>query len=188
MPVTYSSEAVEECRKLYLKYNGQNYALIEKEMRRRWPKWSKSLLISVKKTKQRAAKPGWPDKYGWDALLEKKLEIEIEKGGLTRAERLYQAIRNRRELLEGELESDPTDDKLLQRHNSYCALEERVLSRLDLERGSYEGFVEFYEWLCSNVAEESTATARGLLEISEAIRERAKRFYGVGKQREEEDG
>jgi len=186
MPVKYSHLAVEECQKLYLKYNGQNYALIEKEMRARWPKWSKSLLISVKATKTRAAKQGWPEKYGWTNLLKTRLQIELEQAGLTHAARLHRDIRDTRQSLQAEINKHGLNDpEMLKSLKDFSALELQALSRLELERGSYEGFIEYWEWLCSNIAEISTRAAKELIVVSDDVKERAKRFYGVGKPKDE---
>ena len=110
MPVKYTQDAVERCKELYLKYNGQNYKLIEQEMRLKYPRWTKSVLCSVKATKGRNAKLGWPDKYGWDKLLKQQLEIELEKGGLTHAARLHRSIVQKREQIDEKLKAFGVQD------------------------------------------------------------------------------
>ena len=101
---------------------------------------------------------------------------------------MHRDIRQVRDRIQAKLDTfGYDDDELLKQARDFAALELQALSRLELERGSYEGFVEFWEWLCSNVAEVSPKAARELIAVSEDIQARAKRFYGVGKPKEETD-
>ncbi len=64
----FDKKMIGDACELYLKYGGKQHVLIEKEMRaKRWTGFRRQYLYSVKERNGLAV--GWPELYGWDALL-----------------------------------------------------------------------------------------------------------------------
>src|SRR5258706_8729424 len=61
-------QRIEDCRELYLKYNGEQHELIEKEMRELgYHDFHRRSLY--RRFERGTCKEGWIGKYGWEELL-----------------------------------------------------------------------------------------------------------------------
>ncbi|HYE75224.1 MAG TPA: hypothetical protein VEF04_17915 [Blastocatellia bacterium] len=169
MPRKYEQDCVEECKKLYLRYNGQHHETIAKELSKRWAKFPADRVGA------------WAKKYGWDKLLLQRAEAELERVGWTNAQRAYNRVKKVVDRLEKKVESfdetDKEDVELLKLFHNYCSLEISALQRLDAERGSLEAFVAHWEWQMNIVAEISPRAAKELVAISEEILARAQDYF-----------
>jgi len=74
------SQRIEDCRELYLQYNGEQHELIEREMRERGHRDFHRRRLHRRFERGRC-RPGWIETYGFDALLKKKLTAEAQRRG-----------------------------------------------------------------------------------------------------------
>jgi hypothetical protein len=177
MPRKYDHQCVEDAKRLYMKYSGQNFGKIETEMRRKWPGWQKQNLIG-----RGADKPGWIEKYGWEAALKLKLQAD-QLTTLSAAQRLAQEIENMRMALYEKASADPTDKDFVAGHRNYAALSIQALERIDAARHTLDGFVEFYEAFCDWAGDldetDGAIHAQWIVNQSPVIIARAKKIYGT---------
>lgn len=176
MPRTYNEEAVEKAFNLYLKFNGANHELIEREMRKVYPGWSKQNLY----TRGVAAnlKIGWIEKFGWDKAL--KLKVATSgRAAQTSAERLFLEIEQARATIKANLDAQGgTDRDLVYQHRDYCKLSMDALSKLEAARDSFDGFVAMYERLMEWLGEINPQVLGELVQATDAVTERARKHYG----------
>lgn len=177
MPRSYPTEAVKECFDLYLKHNGQQHDLIEAEMRRRWPGWSKQNLYS------RGDKIGWIDRYGWEKAHKLKLAAGAQ-AATTSAETLFSEIEAIRKRLKGEIDAAGVLNRdLIYQHHNYCQLSANLLARRDAARDDLQSFVAAWERLLGWAAEIAPRLASDLINVSGQVMERARAEYGETAQR-----
>jgi hypothetical protein len=174
MPRVYDQEAIEHAYQLYLKYNGGRHDLIELEMRKTWPGWSRQNLVT------RGDKAGWPEKYGWAHGLELKAQSSA-KAQLSGAESLYLSIRTQRERLEKTLAGGAAEKEDVWAHQKYCQLETDALARLRDARSRLEDFALAWEDLLNWLPEISPQAFRELVAVADAVRARAETAYGAKK-------
>lgn len=173
MPRAYSAEAIEDCFQLYLRHNGQHHDLIEREMQRRWPRWSKQNLYT------RGEKIGWVERYGWEKALERKFQAAAAEKATTSAEGLFLEIEKRRKQLDAKLDAEGCENRdLVYQHQKYCELSISALARLEAARDNLAGFVTFWERLMVWLPEISAEATRALLEVDERILAKASAEYG----------
>jgi len=184
MPRQYTSEAVDYCFELYLRFNGQNYDRIEREMRRKrpeWSKWSKQNLTS------HGDKLGWVEKFGWESALKDKLATASRAKATSEAQTLYNEIVDTRKALKRKIDVDKNFDRdLVYQHQRYCQLSVSVLSRLENTDASISGFVAFWERLLDWLPDINQRAARELLNIADEVMERAQIEFGGDDDSEEE--
>ena len=63
---------VEDARRLYMRYDGKQHQRIEREMRGKGWTFYRELLYLTRHS--HGVSPGWPERYGWTAWLERKLQ------------------------------------------------------------------------------------------------------------------
>lgn len=177
MPRKYDQQCLDDAKRLYIKHSGQNFVQIEKEMRRKWPGWQKQNLIG-----RGPDKPGWIEKYGWEAALRLKLQAD-QLTTLSSAQRLAQEIENMRVALYEKASTDPTDKDFVNGHRAYSDLSIKALERIDAARHTLEGFVEFFEAFCGWAGEldetDGAEHAQWIVNQTPAIIARAKKIYGT---------
>jgi len=67
MPTPASKKAIDDCRKLYIKYNGRHHRRIESEMRKKgWTTFRRRILYTRKNA--RSETPGWAERFNWNEL------------------------------------------------------------------------------------------------------------------------
>lgn len=174
MPKRYDIEAVTECEKLYLRFNGQQHDRIEHEMRRKWPGWSKQNLYS------RGDKVGWIEKYGWESALKQKIAASSEQGALSFDEQLIRDIDHVRQRVKAQLDALGTkvDRDLVYQFRDFCKLIIDARTKLQARSDTLGGFVAFWERLLDWLPDISEKAARELLSVAEQILERAAAEYG----------
>lgn len=182
MPASYPNEAVEHCKRLYLKYSGQSHDRIQSEMRRAgWPNWSKQNLYS------RGDKVGWIEKYGWEKALKIHLDAQAERSR-TSSEQALHEIEKIRQALYAEIEGANfrAGRDLVYQHLAYTKQYFTALAALKGEARSFDDFVAMWERLLDWLPDLSPKAVAELLKVSEQVLERAVAEYG-GKD-EERDG
>lgn len=176
MPRPYSAEAIEECQRLYLRFNGQHHDRIESKMRRTWPGWSKQNLY----TRGAGAnlKIGWIEKYGWEEALKLHLASRPE-GTLTSAEKVFNEIEEiRRKIYEQIKTVGATDRDLIYQHRDYSKLSIDALNKINGAGHTFDGFVAMWERLLDWLPEISEKALTELLQCSDAVIEKAVAEYG----------
>ncbi len=172
MPRKYDDQAVHRCFDLYLRFNGQQHARLEAEMRRVYPGWSVQNLY----TRGTGAnlKVGWIEKYGWADALKLKLAT-TGKAAATSAEKLFLEIEATRERIKAALDAQgaSADRDLVYQHRDYCKLSIDALTRLEAAGDNFDGFVAMWERLCAWLPEISPAATRELLAVSEEVLSKA---------------
>jgi hypothetical protein len=172
MPRTYNDEAIEKCAKLYLKFHGQQHERIEAEMRKVWPGWSKQNLYT--RGKGANLKVGWIEKFGWEEALRLKVATTARQVS-TSAETLFLEIEGVRERLKAALDAQGgTDRDLVYQHRDYCKLSIDAMARLDAGGDNLNSFVAMWERVMTWLPEISLSATHALLEVAEAVLERAK--------------
>jgi hypothetical protein len=173
VPRAYSAKAIEDCFQLYLRHNGQHHDLIEREMQRKWPHWSKQNLYT------RGEKIGWVERYGWEKALERKLQAAAAEKATTSAEGLFLEIEKRRKQLDAKLDAEGCENRdLVYQHQKYCELSISALARLEAARDNRAGFAAFWERLMEVLPGVSPEATRALLEVDEAVFAKVAEMYG----------
>ncbi|HEX8500779.1 MAG TPA: hypothetical protein VF659_09320 [Pyrinomonadaceae bacterium] len=178
MPASYNEEAVRECERLYLLFNGQQHDRVQAEMRKKWPSWSKQNLYT--RGKGSDLKIGWIDKFGWEKALELKLALSSESVGLNADEKLVRSIEKRLAQVEGVLDAKgaAVDRDLMYQFRDLAKLLIEARTKLETRRDTLGGFVAFWERLLDWLPEMNERAARELLKVAEQILERAAVEYG----------
>lgn len=176
MPKTYNEEAVETAFKLYLRFNGASHDLIESEMRKVFPGWSKQNLYT--RGRDANLKIGWIEKFGWDKAL--KLKVATSgRAAQTSAERLFLEIEQARERIKGQLDAQGgTDRDLVYQHRDYCKLSMDALAKLESARDNFNGFVAMYERLLDWLGEINPQVLADLVKETDKLTHRARAHYG----------
>jgi hypothetical protein len=173
MPRSYTSEAIEKCLQLYLKYNGQQHDRIEQEMRRAgWRSWSKQNLYS------RGEKIGWVEKYGWEQALKEKIALASQTKAKTAEEALFIEIEQVRKRLHLKIQEGSVDRDVIYQHLAYCRQSVTALASLKGAGNTFESFVAFWEWLLDLLPDISELAARELLAVADEVLEKARSKYG----------
>ncbi|HEV7377764.1 MAG TPA: hypothetical protein VGN95_23815 [Pyrinomonadaceae bacterium] len=177
MPSSYPDEAIQDCQRLYLKFNGQQHDRIQAEMRKTWPGWSKQNLYTRGKGPNQ--KIGWIDKYGFEEALRLHLALR-PTGAQGAAEKIFTEIEAiRKTLFEKVKTLGPKAERdLIYQHRDYTKLSIEALSKLNGAGDTFEGFVAFWERLLDLLTEIEPKAATELLKVSDAVIEKAKEVYG----------
>lgn len=172
MPTSYPPEAIEQCLRLYLKYNGQQHTRIEKEMRRTWPGWSKQNLYS------RGEKIGWIDKYGWEEALRLHLAQQPE-ARRTAADKIFSEIDEIRKKIFGQIKvaGARADRDLIYQHRDYTKLSIDALNKIG-EGHNLDSFIAMWEGLLDWLPSISPKALTELLKVDNLILEKAALEYG----------
>lgn len=181
MGKNYSTEAIETCKRLYLKFSGTQHDRIEQEMHRAgWPDWKKKNLYSRGKVETGNYREGWIEKYGFKQALEIHL-AQKPAAALNNAQKLVREIEFIREALDKEIKTKgvtAVDIKLLYLHRDYCKLCIDALTRVEAARDTLGGFVSFYERFIDWMTDIEPKLARALLKVEDLIIARAETEFG----------
>lgn len=167
MPKIIPIEQINDCFELYLKYNGQNFPAIEREMREKGYTNFSSQRIR-KKVKGEVV--GWEIEFGW----QKSLELKIATQGavaMTSAESLLFEVETLRKKAYQELLAAPliSNRDLVYQHDKYVLRTKEILESLDKSRDNYANFVFFLTRLLAAAMKISPALARELCDAEEAL-------------------
>lgn len=172
MPFSYPPEAVDECLRLYLRFNGQQHDRIEKEMRRNWRGWSKQNLFT------RGDKLGWIDKYGWELALKEKIALANSGQAVTEEQSLFNEIAQVRKRLHELIVKGSKDRDVFYQHLAYCRLAVSALAKLKGAGLTFDSFVAFWEQLLDWLPDMSPDAASALLAVADQLLDRARTEYG----------
>lgn len=177
MPRTYSAEAIEDALRLFLKFNGQQHDLLEKEMRKKWPGWSKQNLYT--RGSGRDQKIGWIDKYGWEEAL--RIHLATRPAGLrTAAEQVFHEIEQIRKKLYEEIQTlgANANRDLIYQHCKYASLFMEAETKLRGATSTLEDFAAMWERLLEWLPAISAPALAELLKVAEKVLEKAALEYG----------
>jgi hypothetical protein len=181
---TYSSEAIDFCRRLYVKYFGKQHDRIEKEMHRAgWTGWRKINLHGRKrKGEGRGETLGWIEKYGFDTALDRAL-VRQPTAALNTAQDLVNKI----DAVLGQLDRqvsakganiDDESFRVVQLHRDYCKLKIDALTRVEAAKDTLGGWVSFWERLIDWAPDIDIKLARLMVKHSDQIIARAEQEFG----------
>lgn len=183
MPKRYDTEAWEYCKELYLRYSGQQHDRIEREMRRKWPGWSKQNLYT--RGNGPGLKDGWIDKFGWERALEIHLSQRSKARGSD--EEALAEVEEIRKKLYAQLKTQGTkyDRDLVYQHRDYTKLYLDARVKLGGAARTLKDFVAVWEKLLDWLTDISPDALREMLKVDTEILERAAAEYG---EEDEADG
>jgi hypothetical protein len=163
----YGKAAIEFCRSLYLKYGGRNFAAIEAEMQRRYPKWRKQNL-------SRKGTQCWITKYGFDRSLEVHLQTLAVQHAETDGEKQFKQLVTVRDQLFGMVVKQPGDKELVWQFRDVCREVTTMLARLDAGSKDATAFAASWETLLDILHEFNPDLAIRLLGLQDEILKRVK--------------
>lgn len=175
MGAEYSTQAIDYCFKLYLKHNGQQHQLIEKEMQAAgWSGWKVGRLYN------NGSKIGWIEKYGWREALAKHLEQKVAPT-LNSAEKLVRDIEMVCDGLAVEIRTKSvaaTDKERLQLFRDFGNLQIGAITKVQAARDTLGGWVSFFEKFIDWATDIDPRLARKLTDKSEEFIARAEKEFG----------
>lgn len=176
MPKRVDPQCIEDAFELYLKYHGERFDLIEKEMRLKgWLGWDKQCLTN--RGIGDNFREGWIERYGWKNTLKVYLTAK-SKSILTSGEKLLFEIETIRERLFAQIESMGVDNRdLVWQHDKYSKRSAEVLAQMDSANDPEKDFATFLNFLISISISISPSLARELNNCLEAIIQRAKEEF-----------
>ena len=183
MPRSYPDEAIQNCQRLYLKFNGQQHDRIEAEMRKLWPGWSKQNLYT--RGKGLNQKIGWIEKYGWEKALKLHLDTRAEVT-LTESDQLFNEIAEIRKKIFEEIRAKgaKADKDLIYQHRAYTTLSINALNKLKgAGLHTLDSFVAMWEGLMDWLPDISPKALAELLKVDREILDKAAAEYGDEEER-----
>lgn len=173
MPKRVAPECVEDAFSLYLKYNGERFDLIEKEMRLKgWTTFDRQILTN--RGLGENFREGWIERYGWRNALERYLSAK-SKTILTSGERLYEEVETIRLKIFEQIERGGVNNRdLVWQHDKYSQRSAEILAQIENARNAEIDFARFFNWLLTVSIKISPNLARELCNAEEAIIKHAK--------------
>ena len=173
MPKRIAPECIEDAFELYLKYNGERFDLIEREMRLKgWTGFDKQSLFN--RGIGENFREGWIDRYGWKKTLETYLAAK-SKTILTSGEKLLFEVETIREKLFAKIESSGVNNRdLIWQHDKYARRSAEIMAQIEAANHDTRDFAEFLKFLITISISISPALARELVNAEEALIRRAK--------------
>ncbi len=179
MPKRIAPECVADAFELYLKYNGERFDLIEKEMRLRgWTGFDQQCLRN--RGIGENFREGWTDRYGWKRALESYLAAK-SKSYLTSGEKLLAEVEAIRERIFDRLNTHGVDNRdLVWQHDKYSKRSAEILEQLANAKDDSRDFARFLSLLMRIALKVSPNLARELCNAEDAIIKHAKDEFGQG--------
>lgn len=178
MPKKTSPECIADAFRLYLKFNGERFDLIEKEMRELgWVNFSRQRI------RKRVANEyiGWEIDFGWKSALEQYLSAK-GKDFLSTAEKVYHEVETIRKKLFDQIQSSGVNNRdLIYQHDKYSQRSAELLEQIEKAKRDNLNFPEFLNFLISISLSISPALARELVNNEDAIIRRAKDEFSYKK-------
>jgi hypothetical protein len=180
MPRSYTDEAIADCQRLYLKFNGQQHDRIEAEMRKTWPGWSRQNLYTRGKGPKQ--KIGWIDKFGWEKALQLHLTTRVEK--LPACEQIFREIDEIRKKIFTQIKvlGAKAERDLIYQHRDYTKLSIDALNKIGAGQ-TLDSFVAMWERLLDWLPLISPKALAELLKVDNVILEKAALEYGDEEER-----
>lgn len=181
MAKKYSQDAIEKARGLYIKYGGENFDAIQREMRKQYPSWTKANLVGREEKAYRGRvareKHGWIDLYGFEKSLKLHLQ-ELATTAKSDEQDLYLGIRAVRKELQTKVAAGMATKDEVYSYRDFCKLEIDARKNLDLSQDNLETFVSGYEKLLIWLGELDAGAAKMLVKHGDRLAEMAKAHYG----------
>lgn len=176
MPKVTAPECINDAYELYLKYNGERFDLIEREMRLKgWFAFDRQCLTNRGIGKN--FREGWIERYGWRKTLEIYLATKA-RTILTSGEKLLAEVEIIREKLFDRIETHGVDNRdLVWQHDKYAQRSAEILAQIEKARNPLRDFDAFMRFLITSSVSISPNLARELVNAEEAIIRRAKNEF-----------
>lgn len=176
MPAKISPECIEDAFALYLKYNGERFDLIEREMRLKgWIGWNKQCLFN--RGVDEYFREGWIERFGWKAAL----SIHLANKGrtlLSSGEKLLAEVETIRERIFEQINTSGVNNRdLVWQHDKYSQRSAEILQQLEKGRDVSRDFAEFFSLLITISLKISPVLARELCNAEDAIIKHAKEEF-----------
>jgi hypothetical protein len=170
------TDQINAAHELFLKYNGESYDRIEREMRALgYRNFKKNQLVG--RGEGRTFRKGWINLYGWQKTLEFKLAFRGTIA-ITSAESLLFEVEFLRKQLFHQIQgTTPVDVELLKMHDRYAARSAQILSSLETARDNYGNFVFFLRHLLAAATNISPPLAKAICHAEDALLEWAEREF-----------
>lgn len=176
MPKRVDPKCIDDALNLYLKYHGERFDLIEKEMRQMgWLGWDKQCLTN--RGIGENFREGWIERYGWKSALETYLKTKT-KSFLTSGEKLLHEVETIREKIFSQIETKGVDNRdLIWQHDKYTQRSAEILEQIDKARNPLRDFAAFWKFLVKSAVPISPTLARELINAEDAILKRAREEF-----------
>lgn len=173
MPKVTAPECINDAYELYLKYNGERFDLIEKEMRLKgWFTFDRQCLTN--RGKNEHFREGWIERYGWRKSLEIYLATKA-RTILTSGEKLLLEVETIREKLYDRIETHGVDNRdLVWQHDKYSQRSAEILAQIENAKDDSRDFAKFLNLLINISVKVSPVLARELCNSEDAIIKHAK--------------
>ena len=176
MPFTISPECIADAFELYLKFNGERFDLIEREMRLKgWSGFNKQCLSN--RGVGENFREGWIERFGWKSAL----SIHLTAKGrtiLTSGEKLLAEVETIRERLFDQINRSGVNNRdLIWQHDKYSQRSAEILKQLENAQDISRDFAQFLSFLITIAVNISPQLARELCNAEEAIIQHAKNEY-----------
>lgn len=172
MPSRVNPECVNDAFELYLKYNGERFDLIEKEMRLKGWMFDKQCLFN--RGIGEHFRTGWIERYGWRAALEIHLTAR-GKTILTSGEKLLNEVETIRERLFEQIHSSGVNNRdLVWQHDKYSQRSAEILAQIENAKDDSRDFASFLNLLIQISVKVSPVLARELCNAEDALIKHAK--------------
>ena len=177
MPTKISPECIEDAFALYLKYNGERFDLIEREMRLKgWIGWNKQCLSN--RGIGENFREGWIERFGWKAAL----KIYLANKGrtiITSGEKLLAEVETIREKLFEQINTSGVNNRdLIWQHDKYSQRSAEILEQLEKAHDPSRDFAAFFSLLITISLKISPVLARELCNAEDSIIKHAKDEFG----------
>lgn len=172
MPRKSPPRMVEDAFELYLKYNGERFDLIEKEMNLKGWTFDKKCLKS--RGKGINYRVGWIETYHWDKALEIYLACK-GKDFLTSSDKLLHEVETIREQLFTAIKSNGVNNRdLVWQHEKYSKQSIEILTEIEKANNPLGSFDQFFSFLLTASLKISPTLARELVNAEDSILKLAK--------------
>lgn len=171
MPKITPPESIEDAFELYLKYNGERFDLIEREMRERgWTGFSRQRI----RKKVGGEYIGWESEFRWKSALETYQTGKVREF-LTNAEKVYYEVEAIRTLLFKQIQSSGVNNRdLIWQHDKYSQRSAELLEQIEKAKIGTINFPDFLNFLIRIAPSISPTLYRELDNSLEVIIKRAK--------------
>lgn len=182
-----NDEMVKDAFALYLKYNGERFDLIERDMVHLGWAFKQSMLKDRGIGKN--YREGWVTKFRWTKALKIHMaSLAANEIAATSAEKLLSECENIRDAAYEEIlvQGVRASKDLIWQHRQYADLSVKILDKLEAARDNYANFVFFFSHLMKAAVTISPALARELCDAEDGIIEWAEGTFVIEEDKPEE--
>lgn len=176
MPKTSQDQCLEDAFDLYLKYKGERFDLIERDMRLKG--WSFNKQCLKNRGKGLHFRQGWIEKYQWAKTLAIYLTAK-DKTILTAGQKLLQEVEIVREQIFNHIQASGVSNRdLVWQHDKYVQRSAEILAQIETAANPLRDFAAFWKFLVTTSLTISPSLARELVNAEEAVIKRARDEFG----------